>query len=199
MHCPACWPSRRRESALPRLEPPRALVHMLEHMWCKEGRSGVRERAAGGGSEADERLAPGTGSWEQFHGLRRRRPPQRAPSTGGAKALAQSGLMLDICGGASQHSTADGTREVIATDRLSSVWALRMSRFRGVQVDLVNVPNICCIKAPNLYVSSAKSARARNSKSEGCFCRISYGVPSEVPRKLRADRAPGRRFGFLGK
>ena len=34
--------------------------------------------------------------------------------------------MLDICGGASQHSTADGTREVIATsrpDRLSSVWS----------------------------------------------------------------------------
>ena len=73
----------------------------------------MRERAAGGGSEADERPEPGTGSWEQFHGLRRRRPPQRAPSTGGAKALAQSGLMLDICGGASQHSTADGTREVI--------------------------------------------------------------------------------------
>ena len=117
MHCPACWPSRRRESALPRLEPPRALVHMLEHMWCKEGRSGVRERAAGGGSEADERPEPGTGSWEQFHGLRRRQPPQRAPSTGGEKALAQIGLMLDICGGASQHSTADGTREVIATSR----------------------------------------------------------------------------------
>ena len=114
------WPSRRRESALPHLEPPRALVHMLEHMWCKEGRSGVRERAAGGGSEADERPEPGTGSWEQFHGLRRRRPPQRAPSTGGAKALAQIGLMLDICGGASQHSTADGTREVIATSRRSA-------------------------------------------------------------------------------
>ena len=92
------------------LKLPRALVHMLEHMWCKEGRSGVRERAAGGGSEADERPEPGTGSWEQFHGLRRRRPPQRAPSTGGAKALAQGGLMLDICGGASQHSTAGGTR-----------------------------------------------------------------------------------------
>ena len=27
-------------------------------------------------------------------------------------------------------------REVIATDRLSLVWALRMSRFRGVQVVL---------------------------------------------------------------
>ena len=153
MHCPACWPSSRRESALPRLEPPRALVHMLDHMWCKEGRSGVRERAAGGGSEADERPEPGTGSWEQFHGLRRRRPPQRAPWTGGSKALAQSGLMLDICGGASQHSTADGTREVIATsrpDRLSSVWALRMSRFRGVQVDLVNVPRICVKRASDL-------------------------------------------------
>ena len=31
------------------------------------------------------------------------------------------------------------------------------------------------------------------------FFAASYGVPSEVSRKLRADRAPGRRFGFLGK
>ena len=31
MHCPACWPSSRQESSLPRLEPPRALAHLLEY------------------------------------------------------------------------------------------------------------------------------------------------------------------------
>ena len=68
----------------------------------------------------------------------------------------------------------------------------------GVQVDLVNVPNFCIKRASNLYVSSAESAQARNSKSESVL-EGAYGEPSEVPRKLRADRAPGRRFGFLGK
>ena len=48
----------------------------------------------------------------------------------------------------------------------------QMSRFRGVQVVFPITRNICVRKASNLYVSSAKSARARNSKSEGCFCRI---------------------------
>ena len=53
-------------------------------------------------------------------------------------------------------------------DSMSSSWVLaaRMSRFMGYRVNLVNGPNICCRKPPDLYVSSAKSARARNSKSE---------------------------------
>ena len=66
-------------------------------------------------------------------------------------------------------TTPQMAREVIATDRLSSVWALRMSRFRGVQVDLVNVPNFCVKRASNLYVSAAKSAQARNTESGLCF------------------------------
>ena len=31
----------------------------------------------------------------------------------------------------------------------------------------------------------------------GTVFAASYGVPSEAPRKLRADRAQERRFGFL--
>ena len=45
----------------------------------------------------------------------------------------------------------------------------QMSRFRGVQVDLVNVPNFCVKRALNLYVSAAKSAQARNTESGLCF------------------------------
>ena len=102
---------------------------------------------------------------------------------------------------ASQHSTSPQmARGVIATigSRFGGLSALRMSRFRGVQVDLVNVPNFCVKRASNLYVSSAESAQARNSKSESVL-EGAYGEPSEVPRKLRADRAQGRRVGFLGK
>ena len=45
----------------------------------------------------------------------------------------------------------------------------QMSRFRGVQVDLVNVPKFCVKRASNLYVSAAKSAQARNTESGLCF------------------------------
>ena len=92
-------------------------------------------------------------------------------------------------------------REIIATRSAqlgSSVWALRMSRFiRGVQVDLVNRPSIGCRKAADLYVSSAKSARARNSKNgRGQKQPVRY-KPSKLLRKLLgADRAPGRQIGF---
>ena len=46
-----------------------------------------------------------------------------------------------------------------------TVWALRNEPFQGARVDLVNVLNICCRKASDLYVSSAKSARARNLRT----------------------------------
>ena len=127
--------------------------------------------------------------------------PSERPRQGERKPLPRADSCLtsaaERASTAPQMAHARSSRP-IGSARLSSVWALRMSRFRGVQVDLVNGPNICCRKPPDLYVSSAKSARARNSKSEGVFDGA-YGEPSEVSRKLRADRAPGRRFGFLGK
>ena len=54
-------------------------------------------------------------------------------------------------------------------DQLRLLLGPQMSRFRGVQVDLVNVPNFCVKRASNLYVSAAKSAQARNTESGLCF------------------------------
>ena len=135
-------------------------------------------------------------AWKgSFPGLRRRQPAQRVPPTEVLKHPCPGRLPCHLR--PQRSSTAPQMARVIAMRRRlsSNLLALRMSRFRGVQVDLVNVPNFCVKRALNLYVSSAESARARNSKSEGVFDGA-YGEPSEVSRKLRADRAPGRRFGF---
>ena len=105
------------------------------------------------------------GLWGQFRGLRRRRPPKRAHSTGVRKAPCSGGLIHVIWRPQRASTAPQVAREVVAQLDQELDLALRMSRFRGVQVDLVNVPNICCRKAPDLYVSSAKSARSRNSKN----------------------------------
>ena len=75
--------------------------------------------------------------------------PSERPRQGERKPLPRADSCLTSA--AERASTAPHmAREVIATDRLSLVWALRMSRFRGVQVDLVNVPRICVKRASDL-------------------------------------------------
>ena len=96
---------------------------------------------------------------------------------------------------ASQHSTSPQVVRGGQRDDRLGLGSQNEPFQGGVQVDLVHAPNFCVKKASNLYVSSAKSARARNSETEGVL-HDSYAVPTELPRKLGADRAPGRRFGF---
>ena len=172
---------------------------LLEHMWCnghncrKEGRCGVRERAAGGGSEADERpervRAPGS----TFMGSDGAGRPSERPRQGGRKALAQGGLMLDICGGASQHSTADGTREVIATSRPIGSARFGLSEnepFQGGTGRLLEF----ALQGPQISKFLRQNPLLLETPNTEVVFRAAHGVRPELPRKLRADRAPGRRF-----
>ena len=76
----------------------------------------------------------------------------------------------------------------------------KMSRFRGVQVDLVNGPNICCRKPPDLYVSSATSARARNSKNGRVFATQTVWLPSSFASWGQIElQGVGLAFGRISK
>ena len=92
--------------------------------------------------------------------------PSERPRQGERKPLPRA----DSCLTSAAERASTAPQMAHATDRLSSAQLGLGSQnepFQGVQVDLVNVPNICCRKPPDLYVSSAKSARARNSKNGG--------------------------------
>ena len=54
-------------------------------------------------------------------------------------------------------------------------------------------------ESPQISTFRRRNPLEPETPNQRGFFAASYGVPSEVPRKLRADRAPGRRFGFLGK
>ena len=95
--------------------------------------------------------------------------PSERPRQGERKPLPRA----DSCLTSAAERASTAPQMAHATDRLSSAQLGLGSQnepFQGVQVDLVNVPNFCVKRASNLYVSAAKSARARNAESGLCFC-----------------------------
>ena len=123
--------------------------------------------------------------------------PSERPRQGGRKALAQGGLMLDICGGASQHSTADGTREVIATSRPIGSARFGLSEnepFQGGTGRLLEFALL--VQGPQISKFLRQNPLELETPNTDVVFRAAHGVRPELSRKLRADQAPGRRFGF---
>ena len=144
-------------------------------------------------------------AWKgSFPGLRRRQPAQRVPPTGVLKHPCPGGLPCHLRtqrSSTAPRSSTCGTRGHCDMSRSALDLGSQNEPFRGVQVVFPITRNICVRKASNLYVSSAKSARARNSKSEGFFCRIvrcALRGPSQVEGRS-SSRASGWLFGERAK
>ena len=115
---------------------------------AKKGRGGVR----GGPPEAAQKLASTQrgmrASEGSFMGSDSAGRPSERPRQGERKPLPRADSCLTSA--AERASTAPQmAHEVIATDRLSSIWS-QNEPFQGVQVDLVNVPRICVTRASEL-------------------------------------------------
>ena len=116
-------------------------------------------------------------------------PAQAAP-TGPARAIDrraehQLPSRTHQCHLRPQRATTAPTTAASCTqhDQLRARLGSQDEPFQGVQGHFANSCNICVRKASNLYVSSAKSARARNSKNgrgQKSLARCALRAPSQV-------------------
>ena len=116
---------------------------------AKKGRGGVR----GGPPEAAQKLASTQrgmrASEGSFMGSGSAGRPSERPRQGERKPLPRA----DSCLTSAAERASTAPQMAHATDRLSSAQLGLGSQnepFQGVQVDLVNVPNFCVKRAPNL-------------------------------------------------
>ena len=75
--------------------------------------------------------------------------PSERPRQGSGKPLPRADSSKPSPATASQRSTHD-RRQLFQHDQLRARLGSQDEPFQGVQVDLVNVPNFCVKRAPNL-------------------------------------------------
>ena len=158
---------------------------------AKKGRGGVR----GGPPEAAQKLASTQrgmrASEGSFMGSDSAGRPSERPRQGERKPLPRA----DSCLTSAAERASTAPQMAHATDRLSSAQLGLGSQnepFQGGTGRLLEFalqgPRISKFRRRNpLELETPKTAGVR---------RASHGTPSELPRKLGADRAPGSQVGF---